>query len=565
MSALQRITWRLWRTERKRWVLALLLACTVLAFGIALLGLAGWFITAAGLAGLLGLGPGFDIFRPSAGVRFLALGRTAARYGERLTTHGATLASLSTLRVALFERLLQRPLPELMQYRDSEWLNRLTADVDTLDALPLRLIVPTLAAFTTLVATWALLAWLCGWPLASWLVGSHCLGAVALYRLACTRAPVAAHAADSAVRTMRRRAADLIRGRIELQIVGRMSDQQRALQRNDRQSRRALARLNHLERRSTLLLQMTSLIAVAGTLGFGAHLLARNALDLAYLALAVFVSLALSEALAPLHRGLLAYGRYRSAAGRVDALLTSHASGELPSIPATMPGGDTDRSRSETAAEAPDDPSLVVRDLCVRRNTHHCIVNGFDLCVPAGQRHALVGPSGCGKSSVLYAIAGLLRIDHGDIAIGARHLSYPVDPAWRQCITLLPQRGALISGSIADCLRLAQPSLDSDALWALLESVALADTIHRRGGLDAMLGEQGAGFSGGERRRLALARALSRASPVLLLDEPTEGLDEVTAVRVLEGIDRLAPTSTILTASHRAVELDWVSMRHPLN
>ena len=112
------------------------LSVVVLLMGAALLGLSGWFITATGVAGLAGLGIAFDVFRPSAGVRFLALGRTAARYGERLLTHDATLRALAALRVTLLRRHAGADARALMGLRSESVLTRIVSDVDALDGSP---------------------------------------------------------------------------------------------------------------------------------------------------------------------------------------------------------------------------------------------------------------------------------------------------------------------------------------------------------------------------------------------------------------------------------------------
>jgi ATP-binding cassette subfamily C protein CydC len=144
-----------------------LLALLVLLMGSALLGLSGWFITAAGMAGLAGIGIAFDVFRPSAGVRFLALGRTAARYGERLLTHDATLRAIAALRIDLLRRQLGRGIRAMETLRSEAMLTRIVSDVDALDGIILRLLLPTLAALLTHAIVFVALGWLAGWTIAA--------------------------------------------------------------------------------------------------------------------------------------------------------------------------------------------------------------------------------------------------------------------------------------------------------------------------------------------------------------------------------------------------------------
>lgn len=145
------------------WAAGLALSVLVLVMAAALLGLSGWFITAAGVAGIAGIGIGFDFFRPSAGVRFLALGRTAARYGERLVTHEATLKALAALRVDLLHGLSRRGYRALSGLRGEAALTRIVADVEALDGVVLRLWAPIAAGVLTLaLACWRFGCWSIG-------------------------------------------------------------------------------------------------------------------------------------------------------------------------------------------------------------------------------------------------------------------------------------------------------------------------------------------------------------------------------------------------------------------
>jgi len=126
--------------------------------------------------------------------------------------------------------------------------------------------------------------------------------------------------------------------------------------------------------------------------------------------------------------------------------------------------------------------------------------------------------------------------------------------ALRKAVALLPQRSVLMTGTVAEALRLAAPDSDDATLWQMLDAVQLTDTLDARDGLDTMIGARGEGLSGGEARRLVLARVLLRRPQVLLMDEPTEGLDEATARQVLAGLRRVLPDAAILIAAHRSVE-----------
>ena len=203
----------------------------------------------------------------------------------------------------------------------------------------------------------------------------------------------------------------------------------------------------------------------------------------------------------------------------------------------------------------PAAPALEMQEVVLRSpGGDRPVLAGLSLRVAAGEVVALTGPSGGGKSTVLHLAAGLIAPDGGRVLLwGSPAAAWP-EAALRARLALLPQRSALLRGTLLQALAIARPHLDRAEAAAVLEAVALSDVVARIGGLDAPLGDGGAGLSGGEARRLALARVLLRRPALLLLDEPTEGLDDSTARAVLSGIRRFLPDAAILMASHRAAE-----------
>lgn len=541
MKALFILLRRLLRSERAALGRGFALALAVLAMGVALLGLSGWFITAAAAAGLAGLGAVFDVFRPSAGVRFLALGRAAARYGERLTSHDAVLRGLEQLRLDLLRGTLAAPVARLARLRGAEALNRLIADVDALDGLLLRLALPLAAGLAVLAAAglmlWALVgAAVAGWVTLGWLLGGALVLARAGRRL---RAP--SRRAEAAAQAFRARLVDLIRNREDLAVYGLMQRQAQAALAAETRRQAAQAQLDRAERLAGAALSALAALIAAGALGLG---LARaqaqdGAGSPALAALGFFAALALAEAAAPLRRALADLGRMQDAARRI-----------VPALPA---GADP------PAAAAPNPkplaPVLDCRGLSLARLGGGApVLQGLDLTLAQGQWLALTGPSGLGKSTLLLALAGLVPPLSGEIRLLGQPLSAWPEAALRARLTLLPQRAELLSGSIAENLALACPEATEARMLAALQTVQLAETLAPRGGLALRLGPRGQGLSGGERRRLALARALLRRPQLLLLDEPTEGLDAPTAAAVLAGLRQALPRTAVLIASHRAAE-----------
>ncbi|MBR9842204.1 MAG: ATP-binding cassette domain-containing protein [Rhodobacteraceae bacterium] len=522
--------WAMWRGA--------LMFVAVLLMGAALLGLSGWFITATGLAGIAGIGIAFDVFRPSAGVRFLALGRAGTRYGERLLTHDATLRALSALRISLMRRLSRLSLPEMQRLRGPLALTRITADVDALDGVVLRLGLPVAAALLTHGIVFLMLRWLTTPDMALTIAAGYLLGgALVVLRLAgATFAP--SRDAERANQTLRRDTIGMMRGRSDLFVQGRLQTHLANLRDTDDVMRTAMARLDRVDREAGLVLSLLVTVIAGAALALGGYLVASGALDPARAAIGFFVALALGETVMPLRRGIAEIGRIRDAAERI--LRHEEQGTAAPRI-----GG-----QATGAGLRADNVSFR------REGATATLIYSLSLQVNPGETVALVGPSGSGKSTLLALLAGTEPGYTGDIHVLGQDLRAFGERELRAALTMVPQRSALVAGSILENLALAKPDLTRDEADAVLETVQLSQVVARMGGLDAELGESGAGLSGGESRRLVLARALLRRPGVLLLDEPTEGLDTPTAQKVLAGIRAYLPEAAILMASHRRAEID---------
>ncbi len=276
-------------------------------------------------------------------------------------------------------------------------------------------------------------------------------------------------------------------------------------------------------------------VVAGGVLWLGIVGVQSGSLEPAFAALGFFAALALVETIAPLRRGATDLGREVEAARRVSRDVDA---------PPVLTGG----ASGKGTALCFDNVTLT------RPGSSVALIDGFSLQLGAAQSVAVTGPSGAGKSTLLLAAAALHPVASGMISVGGLAIDGWDDSELRNHLTLVPQRSMLMAGTVAEALALAVPDCDAGAMRAVLEAVQLWDTVEKRGGLNAAMTAGGEGFSGGEIRRLALARALLRRPNVLLLDEPTEGLDEPTAGRVLSGIRDFLPDAAILIAAHRSVE-----------
>ncbi|WGF86597.1 thiol reductant ABC exporter subunit CydC [Marinivivus vitaminiproducens] len=520
--------------------LGVALASLALLLAIGLLGLSGWFVTASGLAGL-GMLVGLDIFTPGAGIRFFALGRTVARYGERLVNHEVTLRFLADLRVDLFQGLCRRSAGALGRLRKGDVLNRLTGDIDALDAFPIRVLVPGVAALASVSVLVVVLGMIA--PPLAWIALIGCLLAgVALPVVAARLARRRGRGVTDAAAVLRRRSVDLVQGLADLRVYGRVE----RWTGNLAQSGRVLAGRQEALARSAA--QGDAAASLAGglvlwlVLAAGVSLLAAGALDGPLLALAVFAVMAGLEALAPLPAAFQTLGAVRRAAQRVAALDADPPEPATLSAPCPLPAG----------------IGLCLRNVRFRYDDcQPAVLEGIDLDVTPGTRLGVTGPSGAGKSTLLALLVGLWRPTAGTIRMDGVDLARLDPVAFRARFAWLSQRPQLFNASVADNLRLARPDADDRLLWEALDQAGLADDVDAMPhGLGTMTGEFGTDLSGGQARRLALARAILRDAPIWLLDEPSEGLDLATETALL---GRLAPVMagrTVLMVSHRPSCLD---------
>lgn len=507
--------------RRRKLLLGVLLAGLTMLAGVALLGLSGWFITATAIAGMTSATALlFDVFAPSAGIRLLALGRTAARYGERLTTHDVTLAILAAIRERLFRGWARPGAARRLLMRPATLLFRLTADVDALDSVYLRVIVPAGAAVATALAAGLAVTLADAWTGMALLAAL--LSAGLGIPLAVARASRrAARRRACAIEALRARAIDLSSGQTELVMAGQLTAQRDRVLAADRRLSEADDALHRLDTGAGLAFGIVSAAVTAAMLLATGFLMAHDRIGAPVAAFLLLVALASFEPFSALQRGALELGRTLLAARRLGPQLEADAAPPMSRQP--EPGVALALEKVVFRHEGADRPGL----------------GGVSLMVPQGETVALVGASGAGKSTLLALAAGDIAPCSGAVA------ALP--------FALLPQRTELFQDSLRDNLRLAAPAASDAMLWRALDDAGLAADI--RGlpsGLDTRLGEGGLGLSGGQARRLALARLLLCPEPLWLVDEATEGLDADTARDVLRRLYRAARDGgrALLIATH---------------
>lgn len=491
---------------------------TVLA-GIALLGLSGWFITATAIAGLsIATAVVFDVFAPAAGIRLLAILRTGSRYLERLVTHDATLAILAALREKLFRSWARPSAANTLLKRPARLLFRLTADIDALDSLYLRVVVPVGAALATALVAGIALGLMN--PVFGLVVAVVLLAAGLCIPLAAARrSEKSMRQRAKGTEALRARTVDLVAGQTELLMAGRLADQKLALARADGYIAASDRRLNRIEIVTGAGFGIVHASLLAGGLVAVGLLMRSETIGAPVAALGMLVILGAMEPFSALRRGAMELGRTVLAAKRVAPQLTDEAEPAAPQRPAN--------------GKAVQLKSVSVRHEGAERDA----LKNITLDIAAGERVAIVGTSGAGKSTLFSLLAGEIQATQGSVAVLPTRL--------------LTQRTELFQDSLRDNLRLARADAGDHELMDALDAAGLGTFIRELpAGLDAILGEGGLGLSGGQARRLALARLFLTDAPLWLLDEPTEGLDSATAEDVLERLKARAGSRTLLIATH---------------
>ncbi|PDT28596.1 ABC transporter ATP-binding protein [Rhizobium sp. L9] len=506
--------------ERRRALLlgAALSAATVTA-GIALLGLSGWFITATSLAGLSAAAAmTFDVFAPAAAIRLLAIIRTAARYGERLATHEATLGVLAALRERLFRGFAEPGAARALLRRPARLLFRLTADIDALDSLYLRILVPAAVAIGAALAASVVLGLM--HPLFGLSFGLFLAGAgLGLPWIGGRAARKHARRRAHGIEALRSRTIDLVAGQTDLLMAGRLEAQRSAIAAADSYAAHADDGLNRVETGLIFGFGLVSAFLLTASLLAVAVLGETKAITAPVAALGLLVALAAVEPFAVLRRGALELGRTLLAARRISPRLAAAAATEPLALP--MPGYAFALAGASAFHENSAVPALESIKLALRQ----------------GERLAVIGASGAGKSSLLALLSGELPARSGSVAAVTA--------------TLLTQRTELFEDSLRGNLLLADPDASKAHLHdALAAAGLLADVDAMPQGLETRLGEGGLGLSGGQSRRLALARLFLRDTPLWLLDEPTESLDGATARDVLQRLSAMAVGRSLVIATH---------------
>lgn len=527
---------------RRHWFMLLLgivLAILTLLASIGLLTLSGWFLAGTSLAGFAGI-YSFNYMLPAAGVRGAAIFRTAGRYFERLVSHDATFRVLSHLRVFTFKKILPLSPGGIARFRQGELLNRLVADVETLDHLYIRVISPIIAAFVVIMTIMFGLG-LIDARLANTLGGIMLTLLIVLpFIFYYAGKPIGRDLTDlrGQYRTV---LTSMLQGQAELTVFGALPRFRQNLAQLEAKWLRRQAQQANLTGLSQALMILASGLTATLILWLAAGGIDNNFMPEALIALFTFCALAAFESLAPVTVAFQHLGQVMTSATRI-----SHLIEQKPDVTFPEKGGETD-----------DRATLKMRNICFTYPTQPMqVINHVDLTIEAGQHIALLGKTGCGKSTLLQLINRAFDPTHGTISLNNLPIAEYDEATLRSMMSVVPQRVHVFSHTLRENLLMAKEQATDEELKDVLQQVGLGQLLENDEGLNAWMGDGGRQLSGGEQRRLGLARALLHNAPLVLLDEPTEGLDADTEQQILTLLHQHCQGKAVLMITHRLHGLD---------
>lgn len=531
-------------------LLALFCALATVAAGVGLLGVSGWFLTGAFLAGA---GSVFNLFAPSALVRGLSFLRIVSRYADRVVGHAATLRLLADLRAMVFAALIRLTPRQLARYRSGDLVARMTNDVDALDTVFLFVLAPLATAILAGVVLTAVLGqWV---PAAALVFALALLTAcvvVPLWLLRAARKPGAA--AQESAAGLRAATLDAVDGHADM-VALHAQDQTLAhferLCEASAQARRSQARVAV---RGQWFLQVAAGVAVMALLWFGLAAHEAGGIEAPILAGLLLAVIGIFEVAGPIMRGASRMGSAMSAAARIREVTQCEPDMRDPAVPRPLANRGALELEGVSFAypvRAAGDGAVVLRDINLR--------------IEPGERVAILGASGAGKSTLLHLILRLDDPQAGQVRFGGCDARDCAQADWHRRIALLSQDSPVFLGTLRTNLLIGDPDADDAALWRALDAARLGDFV--RGlpdGLDTWAGETGSLLSAGQARRLCLARALLAPAAVIVLDEPTAGLDGAAEAAFFADLEHAVRGRTVVLATHAALPAGAVHRCHVL-
>ena len=531
---------RLFKFAKLPLFLGLVLMITGLASSIGLLTTSGWFLAATSIAGL---GTLFNFFYPSASVRGLAIGRTLFRYFEKLVTHDATFRILAKLRVQVFEKIIPLSPGVLNRYRNSDLLNRLVSDVDTLDSLYLRLIAPFITAIFVILAMCIGLSFVNA-PLALGLGVSLLLLVLVIPTVFYQLGKKFGDKLVYSRALYRTQFLEFIQAQAELLLFNAEDKLKNNMAKTETNWQADQQKEANLSGFSTALSLFLNGLIIATMLWFSSQAeFGNDEYRMAFIALFTFAALASFEILMPLGSAFLHIGQVIASAERVTDIIEQQ--------PLVTFNGKAEFDQNATTLIEAKDLSFTYPE---RQNR---ALDNLNLTIQKGKKVAILGKTGSGKSTLLQLLVRNYDANQGELSLAGKQFCDYAEDTLRSQFCFLTQRVHVFSDTLRQNLQFASAvNISDEKMIEVLNQVGLGKLLEQEQGLDIWLGDGGRPLSGGEQRRLGLARILLNDAPILLLDEPTEGLDRETERQILRLILAHAENKTLIMVTHRLTAIE---------
>ena len=518
---------------RKALALALLLGLLTFGFASALMVTSGYLVSASAVAETI-----LFLHLPLIFVRIFGVGKPILQYLERLTSHDWVLRMTSGLRLKLYKSLERDAVFFRATHRTGDVLGLLVEDIGHIQNLYLRTVFPTVVAWLLYVILVVCLGWFSLWlALAMLLV----LGvAVFLLPLVSVLANAARQARHKQMKNeLYAELADNVLGVSDWVFAGRGDEYLTHHKEREQRMRVIQERMERFGRRRDLVLQaLFGLCAVLLLVWAGGRFGPEGGDAANWIAAFVLGFFPLIDAFAPLSSAAVEAGAYSDSIARLN---------DLPApakdvAPVREPCAPFDVRVEHAAYRYP--------------STDRDVLSDVSLAVPQGQRIAVLGRSGAGKSTLASLVRGDVRPSAGSVTLGGVPTVQLGDAA-AKWIGVIQQRTYLFNMTLGDNLRIGREDASDGEVWDALDKVGLRPMVERLPrGLDTMVDEAGLRFSGGERHRVALARVLLQDAPVVILDEPTVGLDPLTERALLETLFEALAGKTVIMITHHLAGVD---------
>lgn len=536
----------IWRTLKlaapiKGWMaLAVLLGFATVGSSVGLMAVSAYIIAKAALQPSVA-----ELQVAIVGVRFFGISRGVFRYLERLVSHNATFRLLARLRVWFYQALEPLAPARLMQYRSGDLHSRIVADIETLEHVFVRVIAPPAVAILVGILMWFLLGSFAT-ELAVMLVLFMVLGGIGLPLFTQGLSRSAGRKLVTVRSKLNETLVDGVQGAAELLAFGQGRQYLAKVQVLSQELAEAQTRMTWIRGLDGALMGLLVTSATVAALGLAIPLVRENELDGVYLAVIVLALMASFEAILPLPQALQYLENSLEASRRLFDIVDAE--------PIVI---DPPASERKTVPSSAPDTGLRIEGLCFRYGPDEPLaLDGVSFSLPTGGSLAIVGPSGAGKSTLVSILLRFWEYHQGHILLGGQELRTLCQDDVRQLFSVVSQRTHLFNATIRDNLLIARPDAsDADLEWATRQAQIHEFVQLLPEGYDTWIGEQGLLVSGGQRKRLAIARALLKDAPFLILDEATADLDPLTEHEVVRAIQALMTRRTTLWITHRLVGL----------